>query len=282
MTPEGIWTSGYSIRRSGVVGKPTNRVGLDQASQTLPRAPVPQETQAIIAAVVTDFTPVRLCPGEEMERGVQERARGVAGTGVCAERIKRGRTGIVLRQSLLDHRPPGGCVLGEGDAPAVDRPRGWQARAGAAPRDLGPGRAVFKPGDDDGLDDLEQIVAVAEHEAGQEGGRVLTRLAKPAFDGDNVVLGESTRLAGIEAMSNQDMDGSTMGTDFGTGKVELCEMIQVFDNGTKLDYNDHAREPGPKDAAKLCLFGSGYSFFQGDTQHTHFSEKRKSRPHWTA
>jgi len=41
----------------------------------------------------------------------------------------------------------------------------------------------------------------------------------------------------------------------------LCEMIQVFDNGTKLDYNDHAREPGPKDAAKLCLFGSGYSFF---------------------
>jgi len=257
-------------------------VGLDQASQTLPRPPVPQEAQPIIAAVVTDFTPVRLRPGEEMERGVQERARGVAGTGVCAERIKRGRTGIVVRQGLLNRRPPGRGVLGEGDAPAVDRPRGWQARAGAAPRDLGPGRAVFKPGDDDGLDDLEQIVAVAEHEAGQEGGRVLTHLAKPALDGDNVVLGERTRLAGVEAMPDQDMDGPTMGTYFGTGKVELCEMIQVFDNGANFDYNDHAREPGPKVAAKLIPFGSGYSFLQGVAQDTRFLEKRKSRPHWTA
>jgi hypothetical protein len=131
-------------------------------------------------------------------------------------------------------------VFGEGDTPAACRPWRREALDGATLGDLGPGRVVFTAGDDNALNHFEQIVAIAEHEAGQEGGRVRTRFAEPALDGDDIVLGESTRLAGIEALSNQEMDGSAVGTHFGTGKIELCEMIQVFDNGAKLDYNDHA------------------------------------------
>lgn len=59
-------------------------------------------------------------------------------------------------------------------------------------------------------------------------------------------------------------------------------MIRVFDNRAKLDYNDHACMPVPKDVAQRIAFGSGYSFLQGAPQHTHFSEKDKSRPNWTA
>lgn len=51
-----------------------------------------------------------------------------------------------------------------------------------------------------------------------------------------------------------------MGTDFGTRKIELREMIQVFDNGAKLDYNDHAWWPDRKDAVQLIPSGRAMPF----------------------
>jgi len=38
------------------------------------------------------------------------------------------------------------------------------------------------------------------------------------------------------------------------------------------------REPGPKEAAKLCPFGSGYAFLQGVAQDTRFPEKMQKPP----
>ena len=43
---------------------------------------------------------MRFGPREQMEGGVQECARGIAGASVFTERVERGRTGIVLRQPM--------------------------------------------------------------------------------------------------------------------------------------------------------------------------------------
>ncbi len=77
-------------------------------------------------------------------------------------------------------------------------------------------------------------------------------------------------LTGVEPVTDVEMDG--VPTYFGTGKVELPQVIQMLDQGTKLDINDHVREPGPKEAAKLDPFGSGYSFLQDGAQPARFSE----------
>ena len=86
------------------------------------------------------------------------------------------------------------------------------------------------------------------------------RLAEPALDGHAVGLCQTEGFAVVEAVADEQMERLTMRTDFGTGKIELLELIQVFDNGAKLGYNDHVREPGPKEAAKLVSSGRAMPF----------------------
>jgi len=172
-TPERILLSAPRIRRFAGVAQSAKRVGLNtctalrlvqcrcEPSQPLARSPVPEETQAIIAAVVAHLRPPRLRPSEEMERRLQHSARRIVGSGVFTERVERRRTRIVVRQRLLDSGPPGGRVGRERNTPATDRARGGQSFDRTAQGNLGPRSVVFKTSNDDRLNYLEEIMPKA-------------------------------------------------------------------------------------------------------------------------
>ena len=197
------------------------------------------------------------------------------GAGVFAERIQDGRTGIVLRQGLLDSGPPGGRVGSEGDTPAPGRPRGRCAFHRAAPCDLVPGRPVFKACDNNLLDHVEEIVPIAEEETGEERERAATRLTQPPLDPHPVRLRRAERLARVEPVADEERDGVAVQTHFGTGKVELPEMIQVLDKGAKLGYNDHGWSPTRRKLPSCVPSGRAIPFSR--IAHSIHDSQRKTK-----
>ena len=70
---------------------------------------------------------------------------------------------------------------------------------------------------------------------------MVTRFAQPAFDVHQVDLSRSDRLAKVKAVSDEETDCLTLGTDGGTGKRELRKMFDVrLDRTMEFGYNDHA------------------------------------------
>lgn len=246
--------SAFRIRRSGGRAQSAKRVGSDETCEPRSGPPVPEKAQPIGEAVGLHFRPVRLGPGEQMEGSLQQGPGRIIGTRVLAEGIERGRSGVVPGQRALDRCPPGRGLGREGATPSTKGAARRVAAGRAAPLDLGPGGAVFKAGNDDGLNYFQQVMPIAEEEAGQEGERVTTGFTQPAFDGDRVHRGRREGLAPIKPMADEELSSLTVRTDFGTGEDKLGEMSDVLlDRTMEFGYNDHARSPVRRKPPSLSL-----------------------------
>jgi hypothetical protein len=84
-------------------------------------------------------------------------------------------------------------------------------------------------------------------------------------------------------MPDAELDGVTVGTNFGTGERQLLKLCHVLvDSTVELGYNDHALATRPKDLLGGFLWAGLFLSPGSSAQHTRFQEKRKGRPEWTA
>jgi len=232
--------------------------GLDQPRQALTEAPVPQEAQPVSQAVIRQFGPARLGPGQQVQRRVQQRRRCLARAGRFAQRVEPRRRRVILRQGLLHRRPPGRRVFGKRSTPAPDRARRGRSVGRALPRDLRPRCPAFVARDDDRLNDDQQIVAEAQQKTGQQREGAVTRRAIPALDADAIGVRRVQRLAPVEAMPDEGLGRLTLRTLRRTGEDHVLEMRQVLvDSSSDVGYNDHAVGARPSGRATTQRLGVG-------------------------
>jgi hypothetical protein len=239
--------SKFRILHPGSGEQSAKRVGLDQAPEPLSGAPMPQEPHPISEAVGGQLRPAGLGPGEQMEGRLKQGPWSLPRSGVGPERVECGRTGIVLCQGLLDGHPPSPSVGCKRDTPSAQGAPRRVSASGTPLNDLGPGGAILKTRDDDGLNHLQQVMPKTEEEAGQERNRVTTGFTEPALDVHWVHGSRRDRLAQIKAMPDEELDGLTVRADFRARECELGEMVNVhLDRAMKFGYNDHVLRPALK------------------------------------
>ena len=95
-------------------------------------------------------------------------------------------------------------------------------------------------GDDDALNDDQQVPPKAEQEMGQEGDGAVAELAPAAFDPHLIAVGGVQRVARVRAMSNQTAQRLTDGA-IPLRDPQLVKVFAIaFQAEPKIDHNLHA------------------------------------------
>jgi len=135
-----------TIRLFGGAAQVRKTCGFRQASEPLSRAPVPQETQPIREGRSALLEPLRLGPGEEMQRSLEQSARRIVRPGVCASGSSKGELASWWAKVSCTAAHQTGAWRRKRDTPAVNGAGRRSALDGAAPNDLGPGGSLFQTG----------------------------------------------------------------------------------------------------------------------------------------